>query len=129
MPYGLWKCAGECSQYPGVQNAGISRSPAEEIQSPFGEAIARFGTAFTGHAVSSAYRSEDGNIEQIFQNIVLYQDATSPLGVGLRPISALLSRGDGSFQIRDDESQSYFWEVVDGQGYYIPAYFLDFINQ
>ena len=129
MPYGLWKCAGECSQYPGVQNAGISASAVEEVQSPFGEAIARFGTSFTGQAVSSAYRAEDGTIEQIFQNVVLYQDNSSPLGVGLRPISRLLSKSDGSYQARGDSSEYYFWEAEDGLGYYVPGYFLDFINQ
>ncbi len=129
MPYGLWTCAKECSEYPGTQNGSIRSSSIEEIPSPFGEAIARFGTSFTGQAVSSAFQTPDGSVEQIFQNVVLYQDADSPIGVALRPISSLLSKGDGDLQAYQENSQEYFREVADGLGYYIPGYFMDFINQ
>jgi hypothetical protein len=129
MPYGLWKCAGECAQYPGLTNAAVGVQRSEEIPSPFGEAIARFGTQFTGSTVSGAYRADDGTIEQIFQNVVLYQDSTSPLGVSLRPISVLLDQPVDHFDIRKERSQDYYREIKEGSGYYIPAYFLDFIDR
>jgi hypothetical protein len=129
MPYGLWKCAGECSQYPGVQNAGISSSSVEEIRSPFGEAIARFGTAFTGETISSAYLASDGNIEQIFKNVVLFQDSTSPRGVSLRPVSSLLEHVDPNYQTRQENAEDYFREIENGNGFYIPAYFMEFIDR
>ncbi len=129
MPYGLWKCAGECSQYPGVQNAGFSSSKMEEVKSPFGEAIARFGTQFTGQTVTGAYQAEDGSIEQVFQNVVLYQDPASPLGTSLRPISDLLEKGNQQLQTREEGLEGYFREIKEGQGYYIPTYFMDFINR
>lgn len=129
MPYGLWKCAGECSQYPGVQNAGISSSSVEEIRSPFGEAIARFGTAFTGETISSAFHAADGNIEQIFKNVVLFQDPASPRGVSLRPISSLLEQVESNYQSRQENAEDYFREIENGNGYYIPAYFMEFIDR
>ncbi len=129
MPYGLWKCAGECSQYPGVQNAGISSSATEDIPSPFGEAIARFGTAFTGEAISSAYYSADGSIEQIFKNVVLFQNPASPMGVSLRPVSSLLDRVENNYQDRQEGSVDYFREIENGTGFYIPAYFMEFIDR
>ena len=129
MPYGLWKCAGECAQYPGVQNAGISTSVLEEVESPFGEAIARFGTQFTGKKLSGAYRAEDGNIEQIFQNVVLYQDLSTPMGVSLRPVSSLLEQSDDVYQLISDQSEGYFRELEEGLGYYIPTYFMEFIDR
>ncbi len=128
MPYGLWKCAGECSEYPGIQNAGISSSSTEAIQSPFGEAIARFGIMFTGDTISSAYHADDGSIEQIFKNIVLFQDPTSPFGVSLRPVSSLLDRSGQSYQIRQEGAEGYFREIENGNGYYIPSYFMEFID-
>ncbi len=129
MPYGLWKCAGECSQYPGIQNAGISSSKTEEIQSPFGEAVARFGTSFTGNTISAAYRSADGSIEQIFQNIVFVEDTGSPLGVSLQPVSSLLDRGVNNYQSREENNLDYFREIDGGNGFYIPAYFMGFIDR
>jgi hypothetical protein len=129
MPYGLWKCAGECSQYPGVHNAGISTSSLEEVESPFGEAIARFGTQFTGKKISGAYRAEDGTIEQIFQNVVMYQDQSTPLGVSLRPVSSLLGQNGTEFQHKEDQVEGYFRSLGDSAGYYIPAYFMEFIDR
>lgn len=129
MPYGLWKCAGECAKYPGVENAGISRSTGEEIQSPFGEAISRFGVQFTGDALSTAFRAGDGNIEQIFHNVVLYEDSTNPLGVSLRPVSALLDLNRDPYQVHQKDSTEYFREIEPGSGFYIPVYFMDFIDR
>jgi len=129
MPYGLWKCAGECSQYPGVQNAAISSSALEEVESPFGEAIARLGTQFTGKKLSNAYLAEDGNIEQIFQNVVLYQDHATPLGVSLRPVSSLLGQKGEGYQTKSDQAEGYFRELDEGAGYYIPTYFMEFIDR
>jgi len=129
MPYGLWKCAGECAKYPGLENAGISRSASEDIQSPFGEVISRFGTQFTGDALSTAFRAGDGNIEQIFHNVVLYEDSTNPLGVSLRPVSALLNLDRDPYQVYQKDSTEYFREIEPSNGFYIPAYFMDFIDR
>ncbi|NOQ39472.1 MAG: hypothetical protein GQ562_04075, partial [Anaerolineales bacterium] len=129
MPYGLWKCAGECAKYPGVENAGISRSAGEEIQSPFGEAISRFGVQFTGDALSTAFRAGDGSIEQIFHNVVLYEDSTNPLGVSLRPVFALLDLNRDPYQVYQEDSTEYFREIEPGSGFYIPVYFMDFIDR
>jgi len=129
MPYGLWKCAGECSKYPGLKNTGISLSAGENLESPFGEAIARFGTQFTGEAISAAYRANDGNIEQIFHNVVLYQDSSNPLGVSLRPVSTLLDLNHDPFQNNTNDSPDYFREIESGNGFYIPSYFMDYIDR
>jgi hypothetical protein len=129
MPYGLWKCAGECSIYPGLGNAGISSTVKEEVPSPFGEAISRFGTQFTGNTVTAAYRADDDTVEQVFQNVVLYQDSTSALGVALRPISVLLDQPRDPYQAREADSQEYYREVQEGEGYYIPSYFMAFLDR
>jgi hypothetical protein len=129
MPYGLWKCAGECSKYPALENAGMSRTSSESLPSPFGEAISRFGTQFTGEALSSAFHGSDGRIEQIFQNVILYEDTSSPLGASLRPTSSLLAIDQDPYQQRNEESTDYFREIDDNRGFFIPPYFMDFIDQ
>lgn len=129
MPYGLWKCAGECSQYPGVQNASIGSVTLEEVESPFGEVIARFGTQFTGKKLTGAYRADDGSIEQVFQNVVLYQDQASPLGVSLRPVSTLLERAEAGYQAQSDQVNGYFRELGESAGFFIPTYFMEFIDR
>ena len=129
MPYGLWKCAGECSKYPGLDNAGVSRTATEIVQSPFGEAISRFGTQFTGDAVTSAYRADDGKVEQVFVNVVLIEDQQSPLGVSLRPAASLLNIQLDNYQEQEQSTTDYF-RMVDGKrGFYIPSYFMEFIDR
>jgi hypothetical protein len=129
MPYGLWKCAGECSKYPGLDNAGVSRTDTEIVQSPFGEAISRLGTQFTGDAITSAYRAADGKAEQVFVNVVLIEDQDSPLGVSLRPAAALLDIQPNNFQEQTENSSEYFRGVNGKKGYYIPSYFMEFIDR
>jgi len=129
MPYGLWKCAGECAMYPGVQNAALSSSAAATLASPFSEVISRLGTSFTGEAITQPYQAADGNLEQIFENVVLYQDPTSPLGAGLRPIVPDLGLSAAEHQKHNAKSEEYFREVEGGKGYFIPSYFLDFLNR
>jgi hypothetical protein len=129
MPYGLWKCAGECSKYPGLDNAGVSRTATEVVQSPFGEAISRFGTQFTGDAITSAYRADDGKIEQIFVNVVLTEDQQSPLGVSLRPAASVLDIQLEEYQDQKDNSTDYYRAVDGKKGFYIPSYFIEFIDR
>ncbi len=129
MPYGLWKCAGECAMYPGVENASLSSSAAGNLSSPFSEAISRLGTSFTGSMLSGPYQAADGHLEQVFENVVLYQHSSSPLGVKLRPIVPALKIEEDKLQKKSSQSDAYFREVSDGKGFSIPDYFLAFINQ
>ena len=128
MPYGLWKCAGECSKYPGLDNAGISGSVTENVQPAFGEAISRLGTRFTGDAISSPYRAEDGKVEQIFQNVIMFENANSPLGVSLRSVSSLIEFNN-NFQNQQENAGDYFRAVEGNTGFYIPSYFMEFIDR
>ncbi|MFO8037400.1 MAG: hypothetical protein R6U57_12320 [Anaerolineales bacterium] len=129
LPYGLWKCAGECSQYPTVENASLVRSSPTLVDSPFKDVIARLGSTFTGSSLTEAYRAEDGHLEQIFTNVVIYQDPDSALGVALRPIAEVLGIEKDPLESKATKTDMYFRELEDGKGFYIPSYFVDFVSR
>jgi len=129
MPYGLWKCAGECSKYPNVKNASAQNQAMETQQSPFTEVLSRLGSKFTGGVLSEPYRAADRSVEQIFENVVLYQDRESPMGVSLRPVVTILGLAQDPYQEAGQDSTMYFREVEPGKGYYIPTYFIDFVSR
>jgi hypothetical protein len=129
MPYGLWKCAGECAMYPGVENAAAGQSVSSADSALFGQAAAHFGAKFTGEALSQPYLTEEGLKEQIFEHVVLVEDLSSPFGVRPRAISQDLESFSDQLQKPRSDAQDYFREVTGGKGYYIPAYFLDFIDR
>jgi len=129
MPYGLWKCAGECSKYPGLDNAGISGSVTENVQPAFGEAISRLGTQFTGDAISSPYRAEDGKVEQIFQNVIMFENSKSPLGVSLRSVSSVVEIKQKDYQTQQESAGDYFRTIESNKGFYVPSYFMEYIDR
>ena len=129
MPYGLWRCAGECSKYPNIQNASVRSHSLEVQQSPFADVVARLGEDFTGQALSEPYRGEDRRVEQVFSHVVIVEDHDSGLGIKLRPAARLLDIQRDPPQSPEADREMYFREVEDGLGYYIPAAFIDFISR
>ena len=129
MPYGLWKCAGECSRYPTLENASPVRSSSPLTESPFQDVISRFGTSFTGSSLTESYRGEDGRIEQVFTNVVICEDPDSPLGVSLRPAAKIIGIERDPLEEKASRSDMYFREQEPGKGYYIPSYFVDFVSR
>lgn len=129
MPYGLWKYAGEYSKYPNVANATAKSDSLEVQKSPFSDVISRLGSQFTGTAITEPYRGNDRQVEQVFSNVVIYQDDQSPMGVSLRPVVEMLGFAHDPYQVPDEEVEMYFREVENGKGYYIPDYFIDFVSR
>lgn len=129
LPYGLWKCAGECSQYPTLENAALVRSSPPLTESPFKDVVSRLGSTFTGSSLTEAYRAEDGHLEQIFSNVVIYEDPDSALGVSLRPVAEIIGIEKDPLEKKATKTDMYFREQESGKGYYIPSYFVDFVSK
>ena len=130
MPYGLWKCAGECSKYPNVKDASVRTGQEMNLQdSPFSAAISRLGSDFTGTAITEPYPGQDQRTEQVFSNLVMVEDERSPMGVSLRPVVTMLGYERDPYQTPGSEQEMYFREVEKDKGYYIPGYFIDFVSR
>ncbi len=127
IPYGIQKCADTKCQ----EDAVIAIPPAKPPTStPFSElariAEDRLGYAFAGQVVFGEYQAEDGKRELIFENVVVYADPDSPIGISLRPIARLL--GIPTDPLESPIGGMNFRAIEDEKGYNIPGYFDSFIN-
>jgi hypothetical protein len=109
LHYGAWMCAQSCDYQSPQASAVILPSV---VETPFLQAISRLDLAFTGDPLSEPYTAPDGQLEQIYENVVVVAAPTRPGGIALRPISAMLGI---PVQLEGD--------------YEIPKFFLEYLNQ
>ncbi len=109
IEYGAWMCAASCA-YDALPNAAPLLPSV--VVTPFASAVSRLNPVFTGRPLSEPYISLDGQLEQIFENVVIVSDANKPGGIDMRPITAMLG-------VSVDLSTTFD----------VPEHFLDFLRQ
>lgn len=124
LPYGLWKCAESCNYNHDEQLTLDVPYPAGE---PFKEAISRLGPDFTGAAISEVYTNSDGEMEQVFGNLVLVQQSEQTGKVTLRPIAKNLGIKVDKLALPSKDPGMVFIPINDNQGYNVPRLFLDYL--
>lgn len=124
LAYGSWKCGESCGENLQSQDNILLPTETNKV---FQEAVKRLGINFTGFALTEAYISPEGRIEQIFENIVLYTDPDHPGKVFLRPISEKLGILPEPMVSPNFDSEMNFYPVQGEKGYNIPGYFLDYL--
>jgi len=85
--YGAWMCADSCNFH---QDPVFAPLLPNIIETPFALAVSRLDPAFTGKPLTEPYISTDGQVEQIFENVVVVAAPEKPAGIALRPITAML---------------------------------------
>jgi len=88
IEYGAWYCAEHCDYESIYEAAPTFGALAEET---FSEAVQRFYSPnFIGEPLTEPYVGNNGQQEQIFENVVVIEDLNRPGGIGLQPVPALL---------------------------------------
>jgi hypothetical protein len=80
---GTWMCGDHCSYAAPRESQVYAQTFAD---SPFSEAINRLDPSFTGNPLTEPYTAANGQIQQIFENVVIFADPNYPAGIRLRPI-------------------------------------------
>jgi len=107
--YGAWMCAESCNfSFDPVFAPLLSKV----VETPFALAVSRLNPIFTGQPLTEPYIAADGQIEQIFENVVVVSAPDRPAGIALRPITAMLG-----VQVQLENQ------------FEIPQHFMDFISQ
>jgi hypothetical protein len=89
-------------------------------------ALEHLTRSFLGSSLSKAYPGEDGRKEIVFDNVVVYEDPESPLGISLRAIGRYYYT---SRPIPRADQEGMVFRVVRGnKGYLVPTYFHQFIR-
>ena len=129
LAYGAESCSRECS-YRAALEARFLDEPKTISNRPLINQMNNITNADDfGKPLGDPYLAADGNMEQVYPGIVLYQEAGTGT-IKLRPLSILLGMtGTPPAERRYGNDEAMVFYAVDGSlGYHVPALFDDFIN-
>lgn len=130
LPFGKYACGEPCSAYRiDLQFAGVAPYTNSQIGTPFSIALDQLGgEAVFGHALTDHYQTAEGDLEQVYENVVVFTSPGEPALVHLRPISRLLEMHALPPAPYDpDKGKVVFFNTGDWLGYHVPIIFNQFI--
>jgi len=130
LPYGAYICDRHCRSTEFVAFAPNREKP----NMPFLASVNRLGGVKTfGSPLSDDYLASDGNVEQVFENAVLYAPPGDLSKVRLRPLPRLLnmfSAPPGPQRYAEQNKVIFIiTQTSDGSGYHVPVLFDQYIAQ
>ena len=130
LDYGIWACNGNCS--PEIANLATSDATIDlitRIDPVFVQFVNQLGADFTGFAISEPYVNNEGNWEQIFENVVLQANSPDdPTSVNLRPLFQRLNIPPDPPRENVPQPDQQFYPQDGRRGYQIPDYFWEFLE-
>lgn len=126
LPYGAMACGSHCS----TQTALVPPSGSEILTAPsFVTALERLGGRNVfGSPITEPYENGNGEVEQVFENVVVIAPKDNPSAVRFKAITREL----GMFAVdpapRDPTQSGVVFHIVNGNlGYHVPTMFEEFI--
>lgn len=125
IPYGSYLCGPHCSQQL-AEYWSIVRSGS--ITQPFEVTLQRMGWIGFGHPISRPRVADDGSIEQLYDNALLYAPADDITRIRPRPLVLWM----GAIVVqplaeKNPHEQLVFYELENGLGHNVPTFFDAFI--
>lgn len=125
LAYGAWKCDRYCrASAPDNSSIQLPTRYAE----PFAKAVARLGLDFTGLALTPPYLTQDAQLEQIYENVVLVIHPSQPEIVRLFPVPERIGIERDVLMPALRQPDMYFYPFDGELGYNIPAVFMEYIQ-
>jgi hypothetical protein len=129
LPYGAYDYGKNC-QYPTqLYDAFL---PGKGISSPFTPILQRMiGNQPFGQPLTEPYFNEQGYLEQVFENAVVFAPQDDMRKLQLKNLPIIL----GKYQIApippnpNGQNNMIFYQVADGNGFYVPIAFDEFITK
>ncbi|MBS1248583.1 MAG: hypothetical protein MAG431_00135 [Chloroflexi bacterium] len=126
MKYSLTGC-GEVGLENPLVSPPVDPSYSGELDSNLAKvAESRLGSSFVGLQLTGDFWADDGKKELIYENVAIYADESSPMGISLRPLPVIL--GYPTDSLETPQEGMYFRAISGEQGYNIPGYFNSFIS-
>jgi len=126
LAYGAWTCEDICND---MVNEDAVIDFFIQSESPFSNYVSELGLEFTGSPLTRAYVANDGNSEQVFENIVVFNDSYGNNEYKLRPLSQYLNILPEEPGLRSEDYQGEFFPVQDQKGYQISDQFWEYLDQ
>jgi hypothetical protein len=85
----------------------------------------------TGVPLTIPYTAKDGNLEQVFENVVVFSPPDNPEKIGFRPLPSLagMTSIKPGKKLHDKSQNVTFYEIKNGLGYHVPLVFDAFIQK
>ena len=125
IPYGAYLCEPGCAkhlnEYWQIVQSGM-------IAQPFAESVKRLGWYDLGAPLTQPRLNEDGTIEQVYDNVMLYAPQNALNQVRFRPLVTMLGIAKPEdLDVKKPHEQLVFYEVKNGLGHNVPFFFDHFI--
>lgn len=128
LSYGVFTCSSDC-RFSAPASALVVQ-PAGAVEQPYLTRIVRLGglTVF-GMPLTEPYLAEDGNLEQVYENVVLYAPLGNPNDVRLRSASQMLEMPSALPVSRQygEADGVVFYPIKGEAGFHVPVAFDHFI--
>lgn len=127
LPYGLMACHQQpnspgCSASDDSGEALVQNLPPE----PFLPLLDRLGTAFTGKPLSPVYLAADGNLEQVYENVVLAAPPDNLRALFLRPLPQMVGIAPQPLTAPRSANGLTFIPVENNLGYNVATEFVQY---
>jgi hypothetical protein len=123
LNYGVASCDFTCRDKNNLQDAAPEM---DKLQKPFNNAMQQLGPAFTGAIIEGPYYNDDGLVEVVYENIVLYMEYDHTFA---RPIVTQLGYQIQPLTTRFDNPYIVFIPIEDSLGHNVPLFFYDYLTQ
>jgi hypothetical protein len=125
LPYGSYLCGPDCSrrldEYWMIQQSGL-------ISQPFEMSVQRLGWSSLGEPLAQPYKTADGMVEQVYDNVLLFAPEYDLSQVRLRPLVRILDFVQPEALVEKKvHDQLVFYAVKNGLGHNVPLFFDYFI--
>lgn len=129
LAYGAFACDQVCNYTPLAEAVIIDLSRASADQ-PFLPALGKMDSSTVfGVPITQPYIANDGYMEQVYTNAILFSPADHPEKIALRPLPEMLGipREQPVAQMHDISENVVFYPVKDELGFHVPTIFDAFI--
>lgn len=125
LAYGDWECQDKC---PIEIDPNATVSWPSRIPAVFSRLIEQNGLSFTGFALSKPYINQEGQVEQIYENLVMLADPGASDNVYLLSLPERVGRSRETPGAPSPVPGMRFFAIQENLGYNVPLVFDDYIQ-
>lgn len=125
LDYGAWKCDRAC-RHPRDPYANVI--PFQVFPEPFISSLSRLGSGFAGRPLSEPYLTQDGKLEQIYENLVVFADPSTVRSIALRAITERLGFAPWALVPKIEDPRMVFYPLDGGLGHNVPTILEEYLT-
>lgn len=130
LALGGYLCDLDCRYNPQNNPGAILRTGGSEVEQPFLTSLVRMGgLSVFGQPLTLPFVAPDGNVEQVYENAVLYAPSGDFSSPRLRPVPQTIGIPPTPLGLDGEKQGMVFYEIENGLGFHVPEIFDRFIAQ